>query len=696
MRLPGPLLLLLLAVPAAAQSPVELPELRVDGTSERADGPVQGYRATRSATGTRTDTAIRDVPQSIAVVPRQVLDDQQALSLDDALRNVSGVRPAGTSGNRASSYLLRGFRTQTYAVDGVVLNPALEFPEAFRDLANVERVEVLKGPASVLFGRGDPGGLINIVTRRPAFTPSAGLDLSAGSYGFGRSAFDLTGPIGESGTLAGRLSGAVQQENGWRDHMRPSERSFIAPSLLWRPNGQTRISLDLSALEQSGPFDRGLPAIGTGVPLPRKRYYGEDWSRASARRQDVTLRIEHDATDWLTIRQVTHMDWASARRLSADPVSITGATLNRRSTDQDDNSQSIDMQLDGTARFATGPLRHALTLGGEYVHAKRSLQLLQGTLAGINLYNPIYGAQPRGLTLRTVRHNTLDMRSAFLQDQIEIGPQLKLLAGIRYDSYRQDDTSLTFSNGRLTGPARLANGEAWTPRLGLVWEATDRLSLFSGWSRSFLPQIGSDINGRGFDPEKGEQYEVGLRADLVPDALTATLAAFHIVRQNVLATDPNNSSFSVQTGEQRSRGVELDIAGEIRPGWRAIATGAYTDAEITADTTYAAGRRLTGVPLWSGSLWSTYEVQQGRLQGLLLGGGAFMVGARAGDLNNSFRVAGYTRLDATVSYPVTPWARLALTGRNLTDARYIEMPVSRTENYQAAPLTVLASLQLRF
>ena len=280
------------------------------------------------------------------------------------------------------------------------------------------------------------------------------------------------------------------------------------------------------------------------------------------------------------------------------------------------------------------------------------------------------------------------MYSAFLQDQIEVGPQIKILAGVRLDSYSQRDVS-----NLVASPA---SGNAVTPRLGLVWQPQAETALFAGWSRSFLPQLGADFSGNAFQPEHGEQYELGIKQDLVADRLSATFAAFNIRRQNVLVTDPNNPGFSLQTGEQRSRGVELDLAGEFRPGWRALVTGAYTDAEITRDSTFVAGRRLTGVPLWSGSFWTTYELQQGRLEGLLLGGGVFLVSPRAGDLSNSFRVGGYTRVDATISYPIAPQVRVALTARNLFDANYIEAPVSRTENYPGTPRTILASLKLRF
>lgn len=675
------------------EAPTLLPEIQVRGTAERADGPVQGYRATRSSTATRTDTALRGVPQSVSVVPRQLLEDQQAQTLDQALANVSGVRSGGSVGNRAETYLIRGFRTNTRAIDGVLLNPALGFPESFTDLANIERVEVLKGPASVLYGQGDPGGLINLVTRWPQFMPSAGLTLEGGSYGYARSEFDVTGGLdGERGTLAGRLTGSVTRDPGWRRNLRQAEREFVAPSLLWQPDGATRVRLDFSYINSRTPFDRGLVAQGAGVSLPRKASFGESWSRYNVERTALGWQVEHDVTNWLTLRQVTRFDWADSRRISADPTALSAnrRTLRRRATDQNDGMQSVDLLQDATARFDTGPLQHNLTAGMEYSHGRRSFTMDRATLASIDVLNPRYGALPGRFSLYQTGRYALDMVSFYAQDQVRWG-ELTVLGGLRYDTYHQDSE-------RITAGRRVAqglSGDEVTPRLGAVYALTPRVNLFAGWSRSFLPQTGTDRFGNAFDPETGEQFEAGLKSDLT-ERLSLTLSGFQIRRCNVLATDPVDSTYSVETGEQRSRGFEAELAGDLGRGWKLYASGAYTDAEITADTTYAVGRRLTGVPLWSGSLWASYEVPEGnRLQGLMLGGGVFAASTRTGDLNNSFRVGGYTRVDLTASYPLREGARLTVTVRNLFDAGYIEAPVSRTESYPGAPRTVLVSLKAR-
>ncbi|HEY4251965.1 MAG TPA: TonB-dependent siderophore receptor [Roseomonas sp.] len=675
--------------PDVPQAPLELPQISVEGAGERADGPVRGYNATRSATATRTDTPLRDIPQAINVVPRDLIEDQRAVSLDDVVRNVPGIQPAGTSGNRGEGYFVRGFQVQGYAIDGVRLNPAMGFPDGFRDLANVERVEVLKGPASVLYGIGDPGGLINIVTRRPQFTPAGSINLDAGSYGYQRGEFDITGGDEGSG-LAARLTGAVMRDDGFRQIMRRSDRTFLAPSMMWQPNDRTRVVIGMSYLDQTTPFDRGLVAQGRSVSMPTYRYFGEAWSRNHTDATDLNWRIEHEATDWLTVRQVAHFDWMLAHRFSADPVALAadGRTLTRRATDQDDNSQSADLLLDATARFRTGIVQHSITAGVEYLHGKRSLQLFQGNLASIDILNPQYGALPGRLALRTVRNDVIDMTSGFMQYQLDIGSRLILLGGFRYDNFHQRE----ISNGVDTA----SSGDAFSPRFGALYRVRDNVALFASWSRSFIPQLGGSFDGTAFNPETGQQYEAGVRVDLIPDRLSVTLAAFNIRRQNVLVSDPVNAGFSIQTGEQRSRGVELDIAGEILPGWRIYAGAAYTDAVITEDSSIRSGTRLPGVPLWSGNVWTTYEIQDGKARGLTLGGGVFLVAARNGDLNNSFRVGGYGRMDLTASYPITEHVRAAVSIRNVTDARYIAAPVSRAENYPGGPRTVLASLRFSF
>lgn len=676
---------------SATTGPAVLPALKVEGQApaEFADGPVDGYRATRSATGTKTDTPLKDVPQSVNVVPRSVIEDQQDNRLVDVLQNVSNVQPGSTIGNRAENFTIRGFRTETFARDGVVNNP-LFTNETFVDLSNVERVEVLKGPASVLFGQGDPGGLVNIVTKKPQRDFGANGSLEVGSFDYRRGEADVTGPLDAGGSLTARLTGAYQKTDSFRDFFTDSERKAVSPTLQWQPRDTTTITLGLDYTEQSLPFDRGLVAIGSKVAaIPNDRYLGEEFSHFDSNKVALQGKIEHEVNDWLTIRQVSRFDRGESLRFSADPQGNASAAgnLNRRARIQNDDTEYSDFNLDATARFETGPLRHAVLFGGEYGKASRDLDWKLYSLASINVFNPVYGATPGSFTSATAQTNDIDLYGLYLQDQIDLGEQVKLLVGMRYDSF--DQTQGQISGATITNTAQ--SDSAISPRAGIVWQPVAPVSLYVSYTESFKPQTSTDSSGHALQPETGQQYEVGTKVDVIPDRLSTTLAVFNLTRQNVSTTDPNDSSFSIATGEQRSRGVELDVTGTLRPGWQMIASAAYLNSEITKDSTYQ-GNSLVGAPTWSGSLWSTYKIGDGPLKGLGFGGGVTAVDARNGAIDNSFSVPGYMRVDASVFYDLNDHVRFSVAGKNLFDTDYIETPVGRTEIYAGEPLTVLARL----
>lgn len=264
----------------AQQAEQQLPEVRVRAPEirESAYGPVEGYRAERTGTATKTDTPIREVPAGIQVVPKQVIQDQQATRIADVIENVSSARPGSTFGNRADSFIVRGFQSFLSARDGFLSNQLFGDP-GFIDLASVERVEILKGPASVLYGLGDPGGLVNIVTKRPLREAQYRLGAQAGSFSFKRAEADLSQPFNAEGTLALRLNAAYQDWDSFRDFFKRSKRAFVAPVLGWEPSAQTRVLVDFEYVDQELPFDRGLVALGAGVAaVPISRYFGEAFS----------------------------------------------------------------------------------------------------------------------------------------------------------------------------------------------------------------------------------------------------------------------------------------------------------------------------------------------------------------------------------------------------------------------------------
>nr|WP_053082024.1 TonB-dependent siderophore receptor [Methylobacterium aquaticum] len=663
---------------------------------ETATGPVQGYRATRSATATKTDTPLRDVPQTVNVVPREVLVDRQETRLADALFNVSNVQPGGSIQGRSDTFLIRGFRTQTYAIDGVFMNQANNFYPVQRDLADVERIEVLKGPASVLYGRGDPGGVINIVTRQPSLVPTADASIQGGSFGFRRVQGSVSGPVPGTDGLAARLSVATQVDPTFRDLAgRDNSRFFAAPAITWNPSPDTRVSFIGEFTRQDSVYDEGLVARNGRVPLDTiARYYGEPFSRYNANANFGTLKIEHDINEHLMLRQVLNAQSGSFDVFAAraNGLSANGLQVTRRTTGVNSTYASVDSQTELVAKFDWLGLRHTALVGVEYFNGYRRAYTTQGPLASVSFLDPLPGlALPGALSLQSDLKQKTELTGLYAQDQIDLGYGLQVLLGVRYDTGTQFYFSRT-SASRTIPPEQELSGVS--PRVGLIYRLAEPLALYASYTTSFKPQTANVLGVASPPPETGEQVEVGTRFDLSPD-VSLTASVFDITRNNVAANDPVNTNYSIITGQQRSKGVEADLAGTLLPGWKVIGGVGYTDARVTRDTTIPVGNRLDGAPLFSGSVWTTYQFQEGAWRGLGIGAGVTHVGSRFGDISNSYKVGAYTRVDAAVFYDLNEHARFSLNLRNLTDARYIEQPFNATNNIPGAPFSVLATLTAR-
>lgn len=689
--------------PAQAQpatSEVVLEELSVVGRGgpapETATGPVSGYRATRSATSTKTDTALRDSPQTINVVPRQVIADQQDLRLTDAVTNVSNVVPGSTVQGRSQNYLIRGFSTQVFAVDGVLTNPAFAFYPVERDLANAERVEVIKGPASVLFGRGDPGGVVNIVTRRPTIEPSGELSVLGGGFGLRRVQGSVSSALLGSDTFAGRISFAAQEDPTFRNiGDNTNSRTFIAPAFSWTPSPDTRVYVNSEFTQQHSQYDEGLIAYRGRVPLDNiSRYYGTPWSRYYGEFNSTTLRIEHDVNENLTLRQIVNGQWGVFHVFAsrATGVNAAGTSVTRRESTVDSTFAAVDTQSEAVLKFDTFGIGHTALLGFEYVNGFRHPLSLQGVLPSTSFLNPSFGAMPVGLTLQQDLRQKLELFGFYAQDQIALTPQLQLVVGARFDLGTQFYFARTPTSPRVTPPDQDLFGAS--PRVGLIYRPFEPLTVYASYATSFAPQTANVLNVTNPKPETGEQVEIGTRIDILP-TLTLSGSAFHITRNNVAANDPVNTGFSVITGQQQSQGFEADLAGEILPGWNVIGGVGFLDARITRDTTFAVGNRLAGVPTFSGSLWTTYEFHEGWLRGLGLGAGVTYVGQRTGDLNNSYTVGAYARVDAALWYDFDERWRLSVNLRNITDARYIEQPFNQFNNTPGAPFSAIAAIRVK-
>ncbi|MEH1836378.1 MAG: TonB-dependent siderophore receptor [Nostoc sp.] len=651
-------------------------------------GEQDGYNSSDASTATKTDTPLRDIPQSIQVIPATVIQDQGAVRLNEAVRNVSGVAISSTTGNTNDNYIIRGFDANVYK------NGFLDdyySTGTFRDSANIERVEVLKGPASVLFGRLEPSGVINVVTKKPLAEPYYNLSFTAGSYSFYRPTLDFSGPLTEDGKLGYRLNIAYENSGSFRDFVH-TERFLIAPVITWKIGDNTNLTLEGEYLHVENPLDRGLVTIGNKIAdIPISRYLSDPRNQLVADESKTYLTLNHNFNQNLSLRtafRVTTQLYTNNRfdveGFSASNNGILDLTGNARNG----YFETYFLQNDLTAKFKTGSVKHTVLLGVELGKLYQAQKGESGNAGSINIFNPVYNFsydpyQPDYDS--TENDNSFGI---YLQDQISVFDNLKLLVGGRFDTYHSKTQDLLNSSTTVT------DSDAFSPRVGVVYQPTKEISLFANYSRSFNPVSGTAKNGDAFEPTRGTGYEVGIKGDFLNGRLSSTLAFYTVNKTNVLTVDPSDPNFSIQVGEQRARGIELDIAGEILPGWKVIGSYAYTNAEITQDNTFPVENALATTPRNIGSLWTTYTFQTGSLEGFGFGGGIFAASKAYGDLNNSYTVPGYVRTDAAIFYKKDR-LRASVNFKNLFSVRYFEGTFFGSAN-PAAPFTVQGTISWEF
>ena len=683
---------LVAASPGGGDGSLQLDPITVEGQSESAYGPVDGYLATRSATATKMDVPIIDTPASIQVVPRDVINDQGATRLADVVRNVSSVQVSGANGGRSDLFLIRGFAARRIARDGF-LSPSSFGDAAQLGLANVERVEVLKGPPSILYGPAGPGGLVNIITKKPQPEPHYSLTGRAGSFDFYRGDVDLNQPLTEDGKLLARLNASYENADSFRDHFINSERIQVAPSLRWVPTSRTTVDLDLEYYDRRHQFDYGVIAVDGKAPaLPRERFLGEERDRVDSDEIRIQASVDHELNDDWSLRTLARFSDTNAVSTQSYPFGLAadGRTLNRRFYAFDQDFQNYALQANLIGKFETGPLEHQLLFGADSNFTRFESTAYDADLDAIDIFNPVYGAALGTRSAPGTQDRRIDFYGVYLQDLISFGDHWKLLLGGRFDTaktrFDRNDVNVTDKWD-----------QAFSPRAGLVYLPTNDLSIYASYTTSFLPPLaGASFDGAEFEPEEGEQFEVGIKRDWFDGRLSTTLAAYELTRSNVSTADPQNPGFSIQVGEQRSRGVELDVAGELAPGWRIIASLAYLDAEVTKDNALPVGNRLINAPKWSGSLWTTYAFQGNPLRGLEIGGGVFVVGNRKADFANQVDVDGYARVDLFARYAINDNISLALNVDNLFDKNYIEGVDVPEVMDPGAPRSVFGTVQVKF
>ncbi|WP_273820769.1 TonB-dependent siderophore receptor [Pseudomonas asplenii] len=678
---------------AVEKTTLELQATDVVGTAdyETAQGPVKGYRATRSASATRTDTAIHETPQSISVVPKDAVEDLGATRLQDALDYAGGVGRANNFGGQGlTTFTVRGFTTGEFYRNGFPINRG--YPN-MPDANTIERLEVLRGPATTLYGRGDPGGTFNVVSKQPLAERTVTLGSQLDDQGMKRGTLDASGPLDEEGRLAYRLNVIGEGGDTFRDHVE-TERYGVTPVIAWQATDDTKITFEGDFMRNNHPLDRGVTHYAKQAgTASRETFFGEkDAGKLHNDNNMAQVRFEHLLNEnWTLGGGFQWLDGTlQGNAVEANGIGTDGRTLGRNFNYRKLEWTDKDAQLNLTGHFATWGLEHTLLTGVEYedYDYKSIIRRSSGAVGSytVDIFNPVYG-QARPALTRTPTHDKENLKTyaAFLQDQVALTSRLKVLAGARFERFEDDYESF------VTGvPSWTKSENGVTPRLGVIYDLTDTLAVYADTARSLKPNSGASRQGGGFDPEKGKSYEVGIKWEALDRQLSVDAAIYQIDKRNVLTADPvDPTTFKVAAGEVRSRGFDLNVTGNLTPQWRMIGGYAYVDAEVTKDTTIPKGTRLMNIPRSSFSLLNVYEFQEGALKGLGLGVGGKYVAERAGQTAaTGFSMGSYTVVDLLGFYKVNEKVRLNLDVKNLLDRDYEEGAFGNVYAYPGAPRTV--------
>lgn len=700
--------------------PVKVPEVVIKEVEDR------GYSVDESSTATRIPAPIHDTPRSVEVVTRQVLDDQKVIRFSEALRNVSGVSQSSTQGGQGGTFMIRGFASELNVFKNGFRDDSTFSSRTQRDIINIESVEVVKGPPSYLYGRSDPGGVINQVTKAPLKNRYYSAEMIVGSYGLYRPQIDIGGPLNESKTLTYRFNGMYESAESYRDGVK-SQRIFLAPTFGWEMSSRTTLRFEGEYLFDRSPIDRGLIAFGNGVaPIPISRFLGDPNRKMEVQQGKATITLWHEINDMFRWRTAFRAAAARSRYSSLESNFLVGAEsdgiLNLARYEIPTTVQSHYLQNELHGNFFTGSIKHKTIIGIELGRENSSATAsgdfggdttTPGAFSYINIFNPNdrLFLNPT-LTKFSDASQQNNILGAYVGDQVDLLDNLHMHFGGRFDLF--DQTITNRPDGLTpTGSENTKTDTAFSPSVGIAYQPWKPITLYANYTESFAPQSAGSrsISGNLFDPERGKSYEGGVKYEAFGGKLRSTVAVFDIKKKNVLTADPlNGFFFSVATGEQRSKGAEFDISGQILPGWDIIANYAYIDTRVTKDLLFAEGSRAPNSALHQGSLWTTYFFQEGVVKGFGAGIGMYAQGKRNGifqcqdpaNCQAPFELAGYVRMDAALYYrkqEVFNKTNLlaAINFTNLLDHRYFSGAQNFREIvYTGAPFTAVGSLRFEF
>ncbi|MCU4414616.1 TonB-dependent receptor [Acinetobacter sp. WU_MDCI_Axc73] len=647
----------------------QLPVIKLQSMSDDSNS----YHSRISSSATRTETSLQDTPQSITVISPAILKDISPTRLTEAL-DLAGVgRGNNFGGQGLTNYTVRGFTSAEYFRNGFPINRG--YPNA-PDSYNVERIDVLRGPASSLYGRTDPGGTFNIISKAPEPERKTVIGANLDSEGLYQATLDTTGAINSDNTLTYRLNLKGENGDAFRDHVE-SKRLSIAPVIQWTPSDQTKLTFEADILRNQHVLDRGFTRYPNQqvTQFDSKEYWwetGKERNRLYNNNDMLQLRLEHQLDDnWKLNLGGQYLNGelygyaVEASGLKPDTNgSIIKRNYNWRQLDWIDKNIQANVQ----GKFNLFNLQHTLVTGieAEQYDYKSYIIRSSGDNFDLNIIHPIYGAPLPALN-KPALDDREELRSLayFIQDQIDLNDQLKALIGVRYEHYQHE-----YKN-HLNQSQWSKDFDSFVPRVGLVYSLTDQWNVYGNISQSFKPNTGSDRFGQGFDPEKGTSYEIGSKTQFFDDRLSLDSAVFFVKKKNILTPDPVNVNKSVAAGEVESKGFEINLSGSITPQWKAIANYTYSDTEVVKDNTLLKGTRLANIPKNTFNLFSVYEFDSGPLDGLGLGVNQRYISDRKGQTaNTTYNMKGYAVTDLIAYYNVSKALRINANVKNIFNKNY--------------------------
>ena len=649
--------------PPDAPAAAELREVRVDGTAERSTG----FAPTEAQSAGKAPMRQLETPQSVGVVSQEQMESRQVVNLQQALQTVAGVSPV-TFGRRGFDDInIRGFRSsESILIDGLVQNGGwLPLrPTGY------ERIEVLKGAASVLYGQVQPGGLVNAVSKRPQPVALGELSFDVGSFGQRAVSADVNRPLSESGKAALRINASIANAGDPTDFVFRRDR-YVAPSLSLDLGPDTDFTLLASYQQATWLRQQGVTPYGTVLPnrngsVPLTRFTGDPaFGNYDVEKTTLGYLLQHRFAPALVLRQSVRYEkeQGTGNFVSNNAIAANQRLQPRLATRQYTDNDLLATDTSVMAGFETAGLRHRVVAGMDARHGTALLASRRCTIGALDLFAPVYGVPAScPVDLSADAPSTLTTVGLYLQDQIRFGQGWTALLGLRRDRSRVD------IDNRVAGQRSVQKDGATVGSAGLVYAFMPGWSVYGSYGESFLPVQGLSFAGAPFKPETGHQWETGIKYEAPDRRITSALALYDLTRQNLTTADVANTGFSVQTGEQRSRGLEWEVGADLRGGLKLTGSYTYTDSRVTRDTNTAlVGSALNLTPRHVATAWATWRVPQ--WPGVTVGLGGRYVSEQIGSY--PFALPAYAVADASVSYTAGAY-RLTLGVKNLTDRRYYD------------------------